>query len=178
MQGQNSAKAIKIGTSSIPVESRQNPDSSYGLYSTDELRAKARRVQDAKDKKKKLDAASKRTTVLRNAQLAKRKAEAYSRLVVSLRTSHNLSLRKALEAHKPIGNLQLACQHLGFKIANLPSKAAEIFVSLLVEHDKIMCVRFQYLQEEASSGDTTNDVFATPVSVDVVTTAATEDGKC
>jgi hypothetical protein len=182
VQEQNAAKGIKLGASSIPTESRQNPDSSYGIYCNDELRARARRVTNAKEKKKMMDAASKHATIERNATLAKRKAAAYSRLVTSLRKSPNLTVRKALETHKPVGDLQLVYQHLGFKIANLPSKAAEIFVSLLVDNDKMMSIRSQYVLEELrlrqETGLDDDNAVATGGSDVVVSTAPAEDGKC
>jgi hypothetical protein len=128
-----------------------------------------------------MDAASKHATIERNATLAKQKAAAYSRLVTSLRTSPNLNVRKALETHKPVGDLQVY-QHLGFKIANLPSKAAEIFVSLLVDNDKIMSIRSQYVLEELrlrqETGLDDDSAVATGGSDVVVSTAPAEDGKC
>jgi hypothetical protein len=132
-------------------------------------------MTNAKKKKKRMDAASKHATIERNVTLAKRKAAAYSRLVTSLQKSPNLTVRKALETHKPVRDLQLVYQHLGFKIANLPSKAAEIFVSLLVDNDKIVSIHSQYVLEELrlrqERGLDNN-------SAVVVSTAPTEDGKC
>jgi hypothetical protein len=73
-------------------------------------------------------------------------------------------------------------QHLGFKIANLPSKAAEIFVSLLVGNDKIMSIRSQYVLEELylrqETGLDDDSAVATGRSDVVVSTAPAEDGKC
>ena len=121
-------------------------------------------------------------TIERNATLAKRKAAAYSRLVTSLQKSPNLTVRKALETHKPVGDLQLVYQHLGFKMANLPSKAAEIFVSLLVDNDKIMSIRSRYVLEELrlrqETGLDDDDAVAIGGGDVVVTAAAMEDGKC
>jgi hypothetical protein len=73
-------------------------------------------------------------------------------------------------------------QHLGFKIANLPSKAAEIFVSLLVDNDKMMSIRSQYVLEELrlrqETGLDDDNAVATGGSDVVVSTAPAEDGKC
>jgi hypothetical protein len=74
-------------------------------------------------------------------------------------------------------------QHLGFKIANLPSMAAaEIFVSLLVDNDKIMSIRSQYVLEELrlrqERGLDDDNAVTKGGSDVVVSTAPTEDGKC
>jgi hypothetical protein len=73
-------------------------------------------------------------------------------------------------------------QNLGYKIANLPSKAAEIFVSLLVDHDKIMSIRSQYVLEQLrlrqETGLDDDSAVATGGSDVVVSTALAEDGKC
>jgi hypothetical protein len=58
VQELNAAKGIKLGASSIPTESRQNPDSSYGVYCNDELRARARRSHDKRQGKEKNDGCS------------------------------------------------------------------------------------------------------------------------
>jgi hypothetical protein len=75
VQEQNAAKGIQLGASSIPTESWQNPDSSYGIYCNDELRARVCRITNAKEKKKMMDAASKHATIESNATLAKWKLQ-------------------------------------------------------------------------------------------------------
>ena len=62
-QGCMKAKAIKVGNLSIK-ESRTNPDISRGLYCKAEYRAQARAIQNAKNKKAKMD-------ILKRVEIAK-----------------------------------------------------------------------------------------------------------
>jgi hypothetical protein len=127
------AKNIKIGSSEVQQESRMNPDSSRGLYVTAELRAKARAVQEAKDKKKMLEQSRKVDNDVKQKELAKKKEEAFNRLQSTIKQS--LFLKEGLDKHTPATDLKLAYQHLGGKVANLPNGKKETFVSLLEESE-------------------------------------------
>ena len=129
------ARGIKIGTATVTEASRMNPDSAMGLYSTDELRAKARCVDIAKKKKKLMDANSKQSNLIKQINQSKKKAAAYSRVSKTVKERPNgLLLCTALEKHSPQQDLQLAYQYLGFKLSNLPNKKNGTFVALLADN--------------------------------------------
>jgi hypothetical protein len=138
VQEHAAARGIKIGSAIVTEASRMNPDSAMGLYSTDQLRAQARSVEVAKKKKKLMDAKSKQSNLIKQINQNKKKAAAYSRVSKSVKERPiGLLLRTALETHSPQQDLQLAYQHLGFKLSNLPNKKNGTFVALLADNDTI-----------------------------------------
>ena len=129
VQEHSAAKSIKIGSTVLTEESRQNPDTSSGHHVTDALRAQARAVQDAKNKKKVMDEAKKKINAEKQTGLAQAKLKAFERVKESIGKS--MSLAEALSSHQPAGDLKLAYQHLGFKISNLPDGKKETFATVL-----------------------------------------------
>ena len=55
IQEQMAAKGTRVSGAGISMESRRNPDTSFGLHNTSEVRAEARAVQAAKELKKMLE---------------------------------------------------------------------------------------------------------------------------
>jgi hypothetical protein len=129
VQEHSQAKSIKLGSTVLTEQTRQNPDTSSGHHVTDALRAQARAVQDAKKKKKAMDETKKKASAEKQTELAQAKLKAYTRVGDSIRKS--LSLAEALRSHQPAGDLKLAYQHLGFKISNLPDGKKETFATVL-----------------------------------------------
>jgi hypothetical protein len=129
VQEHSQAKSIKLGSTVLTEQTRQNPDTSSGHHVTDALRAQARAVQDAKKKKKAMDETKKKASAEKQTELAQAKLKAYTRVADSIRKS--LSLAEALRSHQPAGDLKLAYQHLGFKISNLPDGKKETFATVL-----------------------------------------------
>jgi hypothetical protein len=129
VQEHSQAKSIKLGSTILTEQTRQNPDTSSGHHVTDALRAQARAVQDAKNQKKVMDEAKKKVNAEKQTGLAQAKLKAFERVKQSIGKS--LSLAEALRSHQPAGDLKLAYQHLGFKISNLPDGKKETFATVL-----------------------------------------------
>lgn len=140
------AKNIRIGSSEVQQETRMNPDSSRGLYVTTELRAKARAVQEAKEKKKALDKSRKVDNDVKQRELATKKQEAFDRLRFTIEQS--LSLRSGLCKHSPATDLKLVYQHVGGKVANLPNGKRETFISLLESSDNMRAIKCRVADAE------------------------------
>ena len=70
------AKAVKIGTTVVPNTSRLNPDSSFGIHNTAEVRASARAVQNARMQKKQMQDTKKIHNDQKVVELNKKKTNA------------------------------------------------------------------------------------------------------
>ena len=77
---------MKIGPIDVDAETRMNPDTSAGLYCSNETRYKARAVQEAKRKKKELDEQKRKANDLRNAQQAQKKLDAFTKVLQSVQS--------------------------------------------------------------------------------------------
>ena len=105
------AKSIKIINSlEVSEQSRMNPDMFSGLFSCEEVRAKARAVQKAKNTKKVIDKEKQEETLIKNARLMSKKAEAFEKIVNSVRISPT-PLKEVLLKHNTT-DLKLVYQHL------------------------------------------------------------------
>ena len=120
----------------VSTDSRQNPNTDYGLCVTAATRQKARHVQNARKTKKDIDEKRKEESISKKAALAAKKEEAFKRIMKTL-CSTNSPLRDALTDHKPGEDAKLAYQHLGGSITNLPNRKKETFVALLLERPEI-----------------------------------------
>jgi hypothetical protein len=123
LQDQLKAKETKVGSSAVETQSRENPDSSRGLFVTRAVLEQAKLVQEAKLQKKVNDEAKKEINMAKNTELATKKSEALSGLTVT--TLKSPSLMDALKDHNPAGDLKLSYQHLGGKTTNLPTRREE-----------------------------------------------------
>jgi hypothetical protein len=123
LQDQLKAKETKVGFLAVETQSRENPDSSRGLFVTRAVLEQAKLVQEAKLQKKVNDEAKKEINMAKNTELATKKSEALSRLTVTLLKSP--LLMDALKDHNPAGDLKLSYQHLGGKTTNLPARREE-----------------------------------------------------
>ena len=141
IQEELEAKSIKIGPIDVDNQTRQNPDTSAGLFCSNEIRAKARAVQLAKDKKKELEKDKREKTEDRNRQLALKKSEAFIRVVAHLQKSPiENCVRNVLLNYSPSEDLKLTYQHLGGVLSHLNSKTKDVFVTLLMEKEEIVGV--------------------------------------
>ncbi len=98
LQDQLKAKETKVGSSAVETQSRENPDSSRGLFVTRAVLEQAKLVQEARQQKRKLTRQRRRQT-LPKCRVATKKLEAFSGLTVKM---------DGLKNHNPAGDLKLA----------------------------------------------------------------------
>jgi hypothetical protein len=153
LQEQSKAKETKIGPLTVEKQSRENPNTSRGLFVTRAILGQAKLVQEAKQQKKEIDEAKKEINIAKNTELATKKLEALCRLTVTILKS--ASTMDGLKNHNPAGDLKLAYQHLGGKVTNLPDGKRETFVKLLLVEEDIISIRLQTDKEKKSAEDAT-----------------------
>ena len=85
------AKEIRLGHLDVDAVTRQNPDTSYGLFCGAAIRAKAMAVDRARSQKKTTDESKKVVSQLKKFKQQSRKKEAYDRIVASINTTINNS---------------------------------------------------------------------------------------
>jgi hypothetical protein len=139
LQEQTKAKETKLGSLSVDTQSRENPDTSRGLYVTAAILRQAKLVQEAKQQKKEHDEAKKEINNAKKTGLAINRAEALFRLTATILKSD--SLMDGLKNHNPAGDLKLVYQHLGGKVSILPDGKRETFVKLLLVEEDIISIR-------------------------------------
>jgi hypothetical protein len=160
LQDQNKAKDTKLGSLAVETQSRENPDTSRGLFVTRAILGQAKLVQEAKQQKKTLDLAKKEINIVKISELTTKKSEALARLTLTILKS--ASLFEGFKSHNPAGDLKLAYQLLGGKVSNLPDGKRETFVKLLLVEEKIISIRLQADKENQPPEDTTMPLNETP----------------
>jgi hypothetical protein len=80
---QTKAKESKLVSLTVDTQSRENPDTSRGLYVMREILGQAKLVQQAKQQNKETDEAKKVINMAKMTELAIKKSEALSRLTVT-----------------------------------------------------------------------------------------------
>jgi len=134
---------------------RKNPDTSYGLHNTAEIRAEARAVQNARDKKQLLDLNKAKEKEMKAGELTLKKKEAYDRVVGTIKESlpDAANLKKELLRFK-LDNLKLAYQHLGGMVKDLSDQKKDTIANALSETEEILSV----LNRKTSSNDSNNNM--------------------
>ena len=129
------AKSIKVGKMELE-DSRTNPDTSRGLYCNAELRARARAIQNAKDKKAAMDLLKKNESTKKNAKLMEKKKEAFEEVMKALveRQGSKAEILSSFSTDK----LKLTYQHLGGKVSHLPNGKNETYVVLLLANETVV----------------------------------------
>ena len=77
IQEQMAAKSTRVSGASISLESRRNPDTTFGLHNTSEVRAEARAVQAAKELKKMLEQKKAKVKEMKAGELTIKKTESF-----------------------------------------------------------------------------------------------------
>jgi hypothetical protein len=80
---QSKSKETKLGSLTVEKQSRENPDTSRGLFVTRAILQQAKLVQQAKLQKKEIDEAKKELDIAKDAELATKKSEALSHLAAT-----------------------------------------------------------------------------------------------
>ena len=113
---------------------KENPDTSYGLHNTAEIRAEARAVQNAREKKQLLDFNKAKERDIKAGELTKKKKEAYDRVVGTIKESlpDATDLKKHLLRLK-LDELKLAYQHLGGMVKDLSDQKKDTIANALSE---------------------------------------------
>jgi hypothetical protein len=171
LQEQLKAKETKVGSLAVETQSRENPDSSCGLFVTRAVLEQAKLAQEAKLQKKANDEAKKEINMAKNTELATKKSEALSRLTVTILNSS--SLMDGLKTHNPAGDLKLAYQLFGGKVSNLPDGKRETFVKLLLVEEKIISIRLQADKENQPEDATITMPIVEDTSMQQTTEVAT-----
>ena len=134
---------------------RKNPDTSYGLHNTAEIRAEARVVRNAREKKQLLDLNKAKERDIKAGELTKKKKEAYDRVVGTIKESlpDATDLKKHLLRLK-LDELKLAYQHLGGMVKDLSDQKKDTIANALSETEEILSV----LNRKTSSNDSNNNM--------------------
>ena len=152
------AKPIKLGAAADVRESRKNPDTSSGLFVTAELRAKARRVDHLRQKDKQ-DAQEKAVrTAEKNAALAKKKEEAFKRIVDTI-TKQEGDIHRGLTSHSPKTDIKLAFQHCGGQLKDCKDGSYQTFIdAIMANYLDAFRAGIQHTRNSSSTDPSTNDV--------------------
>ena len=125
------------------------------MHNTAEIRAEARAVQNAREKKQLLDLNKAKERDIKAGELTKKKKEAYDRVVGTIKESlpDAADLKKEL-LHFKLDNLKLAYQHLGGMVKDLLDQKKDTIANALSETEEILSV----LNRKTSSNDSNNNM--------------------
>ena len=100
-----------------------------------DIRAQARAVHDAKERKKEVDKMKSMETSQKNAAQIEKRADAYTKTVTALRNNADPIKEVLTKLRGDI--LKLTYQHIGGVVSKLPNTKKETFIGALGNHESI-----------------------------------------
>ena len=129
----NNAKKLKLDQARMAENSRMNPDTSFGLAVSSEVRAEARRVKINKELELKRKEISRSETDRKNAERMKMKKDAFDRVHTTVLKSKFDTLAESLILHDNPEDIKLAYQHCGGVISKLHDKKRTTVTAALID---------------------------------------------